>query len=110
MIIAADIIFFYILKPALLLLASNIPMVALGQSMQGPSYAIFTIVSVYYMNHIVDAKDNAKAQAILGIFTKGLSGITANLISGIILDHLGIIWGSMECCCFACYARSVDFS
>lgn len=82
--------FFYILKPAILLLASGIPMVTLGQYMQGPSYAIFTIASVYYMNHIIDAKDNAKAQALLGICTKGLSGIVANLVSGIMLDRFGI--------------------
>ncbi len=82
--------FFYILKPTILLLASSIPVVALGQYMQGPSYAIFTIASVYYMNHIVDTKDNAKAQALLGICTKGLSGIVANLVSGIMLDLFGI--------------------
>ncbi len=82
--------FFYILKPTILLLASSIPIVTLGQYMQGPSYAIFTIASVYYMNHMVDIKDNAKAQALLGICTKGLSGIVANLVSGIMLDRLGI--------------------
>lgn len=91
--------FFYILKPSILLLASNIPMAALGQYMQGPSYAIFTIASVYYMNHMVDSKDNAKAQAILGICTKGLSSIIANLVSGIILDRLGIN-GMLTFCLF----------
>lgn len=92
--------FFYILKPSILLLASSIPMVALGQYMQGPSYAIFTIASVYYMNHMVDIKDNAKAQALLGICTKGLSGIVANLVSGIMLDRFGI--NGMLGFCMAC--------
>lgn len=67
-------------------------MVALGQYMQGPSYAIFTIASVYYMNHMVDIKDNAKAQALLGICTKGLSGI--------MLDRFGI--NGMLGFCMAC--------
>lgn len=92
--------FFYILKPTILLLASTIPMAALGQYMQGPSYAILTIASVYYMNHIVNAKDNAKAQALLGICTKGLSGIVANLVSGVMLDRFGI--NGMLGFCIAC--------
>ena len=92
--------FFYILKPSILLLASSIPMVALGQYMQGPSYGIFTIASVYYMKHMVDIKDNAKAQALLGICTKGLSGIVANLVSGIMLDRFGI--NGMLGFCMAC--------
>ena len=68
--------------------------------MQGPSYAIFTIASVYYMNHMVDIKDNAKAQALLDICTKGLSGIVANLVSGIMLDRFGI--NGMLGFCMAC--------
>ncbi|MCD8123341.1 MAG: MFS transporter [Clostridiales bacterium] len=92
--------FFYILKPTIMLLATSIPMVALGQYMQGPSYAMFTIASVYYMNHVVPPKDSAKAQAILGISTKGMSGIVANLVSGIILDHLGI--NGMLAFCMLC--------
>lgn len=95
--------FFYIMKPLIMLMARTPLIVGIGQLMQGPSYAIFAIACVYYVNESVPAKDTVKAQAVVGIFTKGLSGITANLVSGMILDFFGVTAMLIFCICCTCF-------
>ena len=71
-----------------------------SQSFQLFAYAVFIPAAAYYVNEMMDEMDQVKGQAfVTSAITIG--GVFSNLISGVILDHLGIkpmlITGTIVC-------------
>ena len=63
---------FYALRSFILLLATTVWMVNVGQAFQGLSFAVFIPASVYYINGIMREGDKVKGQAyITGTMTLG---------------------------------------
>ena len=82
--------FFFIVKVALLSLATSVHAVYAIQTLQLLSYGLFIPASTYYINAILGESDMAKGQTLLGIFTFGLSGLISSLLSGMILDRFNV--------------------
>ena len=64
------------------------------------AYAVYIPAVAYYVNETMSANDQVKGQAfVTSAITIG--GVFSNLISGVILDHLGIkvmlITGTVVC-------------
>ena len=82
--------FAFFIKVLILVFAKNLPMVYLSQSFQIFAYAVFIPAGAYYVSKTMDELDQVKGQAfITSAITIG--GVFSNLISGVILDHSGII-------------------
>ena len=92
--------FAFFIKILILVFAKGMPMMYLSQSFQLFAYAIFIPAGAYYVSRTMDDLDQVKGQAfITSAITTG--GVFSNLISGVILDHLGIktmlVTGSIVC-------------
>lgn len=81
---------FFFLKIIAFLCADNIAEIYLAQCLQFFSYGLFIPASTYYLNSILPLQDKSKGQALLGIFTFGLSGLISSLLSGTILDFFSV--------------------
>ena len=80
---------FYALRSFILLLATTVWMVNVGQAFQGLSFAVFIPASVYYINGIMREGDKVKGQAyITGTMTLG--SFFGSVIGGWLLDHYGV--------------------
>lgn len=80
---------FFTVKAVIMLLASNMVLVYLSQSMQIFAYAVFIPASAYYVSENVSPNDQVKGQALItSCFT--LAGVFSSLICGAILDNLGV--------------------
>ncbi len=87
MLILSGVAFF--IKILILIFATNMAMMYLSQSMQLFAYAVFIPAVAYYVNETMSDSDQVKGQAyVTSAITIG--GVFSNLISGVILDHLGI--------------------
>ena len=82
--------FFFLVKIGAFTLATCVWQVYLAQCCQFLSYAFFTPAVAYYINSVLDVKDQSKGQALVGIFTIGLSGVISSLTSGLLLDIFGV--------------------
>lgn len=82
--------FFLFLKVFALTFATSTPQIYAVQCLQFFSYGLFTPASAYYINSILPEKDKAKGQSALGVFTFGLSGLIASMLSGVLLDHFSV--------------------
>lgn len=71
---------FFSIKAAIILLAGNIFMINLAQSLQMTGFALHTMASVYYTNQIIPQKDLVKGQTLM---------IAANTVGGIVGSFLG---------------------
>ena len=79
----------FFIKILILIFATNMAMMYLSQSMQLFAYAVFIPAVAYYVNETMSDSDQVKGQAyVTSAITIG--GVFSNLISGVILDHLGI--------------------
>ena len=90
----------FFVKILLLVFAKGMPMMYVSQSVQIFAYAVFIPAGAYYVSKTMDEQDQVKGQAfITSAITIG--GVFSNLISGVILDHFGIltmlITGSAVC-------------
>ena len=90
----------FLIKILILVFASGMPHMYISQSFQLFAYAVFIPVSAYYVSKTMEEFDQVKGQAfITSAITIG--GVFSNLISGVILDNLGIkpmlITGSIVC-------------
>ena len=90
----------FFVKILLLVFAKGMPMMYISQSVQIFAYAVFIPAGAYYVSKTMDEQDQVKGQAfITSAITIG--GVFSNLISGVILDHFGIltmlITGSTVC-------------
>ena len=79
----------FFIKILILVFATNMAMMYLSQSMQLFAYAVYIPAVAYYVNETMSDSDQVKGQAyVTSAITIG--GVFSNLISGVILDHLGI--------------------
>lgn len=81
-------LFFFSVKAAVTLLASNVWTLYAAQMLQFCSYAFFIPASVFYVNEIVCKDDLAKGQAFMtSAITVG--GVAASFLGGWLLDRSG---------------------
>ncbi len=92
--------FAFLIKIAILIFATNMVMMYVSQSFQLFAYAVFIPAAAYYVSKTMDESDQVKGQAyVTSAITVG--GVFSNLISGIVLDNLGmtqmLIIGTVVC-------------
>lgn len=90
----------FFIKILILIFATNMIGMYTSQSFQLFAYAVFIPAAAYYVNEMMNERDQVKGQAfVTSAITIG--GVFSNLISGVILDHLGIrpmlITGTIVC-------------
>ena len=79
----------FFVKILILIFATNMAMMYLSQSCQLFAYAVFIPAAAYYVSSTMNELDQVKGQAfVTSAITIG--GVFSNLISGVILDHMGI--------------------
>ncbi len=79
----------FFVKILILVFAPNMAWLFVSQGFQLFAYAVFIPASAYYVSQTMAEGDQVKGQAY---FTSAITigGVFSNLISGVILDHLGI--------------------
>ena len=90
----------FLVKIMILIFATNMGHMYLSQSCQLFAYAVFIPAAAYYVSKTMADHDQVKGQAfVTSAITIG--GVFSNLISGVILDNLGIrpmlITGTIVC-------------
>ena len=81
--------FAFFIKILILVFATNMGGMYLSQSFQLFAYAVFIPAAAYYVSNNISESDQVKGQAfVTSAITIG--GVFSNLISGVILDNLGI--------------------
>ena len=90
----------FFVKILILIFAQNMVWMFVSQSFQLFAYAVFIPAGAYYVSHTMAENDQVKGQAyVTSAITIG--GVFSNLISGIILDNLGmrpmLITGTAVC-------------
>lgn len=90
----------FLVKIMILIFATNMGHMYLSQSCQLFAYAVFIPAAAYYVSKTMADHDQVKGQAfVTSAITIG--GVFSNLISGVILDNLGIrpmlITGTVVC-------------
>ena len=79
----------FFVKILILVFAANMAMMYISQSFQLFAYAVFIPAAAYYVSNTMEEADQVKGQAfITSAITMG--GVFSNLLSGVILDHLGM--------------------
>ena len=79
----------FFVKILILIFATNMAMMYISQSCQLFAYAVFIPASAYYVSSTMNELDQVKGQAfVTSAITIG--GVFSNLLSGVILDHMGI--------------------
>lgn len=90
----------FFVKILILIFAQNMVWMFVSQSFQLFAYAVFIPAGAYYVSHTMAENDQVKGQAyVTSAITIG--GVFSNLISGVILDNLGmrpmLITGTAVC-------------
>ncbi|MBP5331196.1 MAG: MFS transporter [Lachnospiraceae bacterium] len=90
----------FFVKILILVFAQNLVWMFISQSFQLFAYAVFIPAAAYYVSSTMADNDQVKGQAyVTSAITIG--GVFSNLLSGFILDHLGmksmLITGSVVC-------------
>ena len=90
----------FLVKILILVFATGMAQMYVSQFFQMFAYAVFIPAGAYYVSSTMEELDQVKGQAfITSAITIG--GVFSNLISGVILDHLGItvmlVIGSIVC-------------
>ena len=90
----------FFIKILILVFTTNMAMMYLSQSFQILAYAVYIPAAAYYVNSHIGEHDQVKGQAyVTSAITIG--GVFSNLISGVILDNIGIkamlITGTVVC-------------
>ena len=78
----------FLIRMIVFLFANTVPMALFGSALSGISYAIIAPAIVYYADHNVENEDKNTAQSYMAMALM-VSGIAANLFSGIVYDNLG---------------------
>ncbi len=90
----------FFVKIMILVFAVHLSGLFISQSFQLLAYAVFVPASAYYVSTHMDEYDQVKGQAYINSAIT-IGGVFSNLVSGVILDHLGIrpmlIVGSIVC-------------
>lgn len=82
-------LFFFMIKTAVTLLATNVWMLYVAQIFQFGSYALFIPASIYYVNETITRDNLAKGQAFMTSAIT-LGGVAASLLGGLLLDGPGV--------------------
>lgn len=77
----------FVIKVLLFAIATQIYQIYVAQVLQLFSYGLFIPSSAYYINDILGEHRRGRGQALLGVFTSGLSGLLTSPFVGLILDH-----------------------
>ena len=90
----------FFVKILILVFAPNMVWMFVSQSFQLFAYAVFIPAAAYYVSHTMTENDQVKGQAyVTSAITIG--GVFSNLLSGVILDNLGmrpmLITGTAVC-------------
>ena len=90
----------FFVKILILIFARNMVWMFVSQSFQLFAYAVFIPAAAYYVSHTMTENDQVKGQAyVTSAITIG--GVFSNLLSGVILDNLGmrpmLITGTAVC-------------
>ncbi len=90
----------FFVKILILIFAQNMVWMFVSQSFQLFAYAVFIPAGAYYVSHTMTENDQVKGQAyVTSAITIG--GVFSNLLSGVILDNLGmrpmLITGTAVC-------------
>ncbi|MCR5322036.1 MAG: MFS transporter [Lachnospiraceae bacterium] len=90
----------FFVKTLILVFAQNLVWLFISQSFQMFAYAVFVPAAAYYVSSTMFDSDQVKGQAyVTSAITIG--GVFSNLLSGVILDHLGmkpmLITGTAVC-------------
>ena len=90
----------FFVKILILIFAQNMVWMFVSQSFQLFAYAVFIPAAAYYVSHTMTENDQVKGQAyVTSAITIG--GVFSNLLSGVILDNLGmrpmLITGTAVC-------------
>ena len=80
----------FVLKVICFAFATNMYQIYASQLLQLFSYGLFIPASAYYFNQILVESRRGRGQALLGIFTSGLSGLLTSPVIGMILDHFPV--------------------
>lgn len=80
----------FVLKVVAFAFATNVYHIYLAQVLQLFSYGLFIPASAYYFNQILSDDTHGRGQALLGVFTSGLSGLLTSPIIGMILDYFPV--------------------
>ena len=80
---------FFTLKLLAYTLAPNIPLFFAARTLQAPSYALYTVLSVGYVDSIVARKDSAKAQSLIYAMTS-VGSVLASLLGGHLFETAGV--------------------
>ncbi|EOH97583.1 MFS transporter [Enterococcus pallens] len=81
--------FFFTVKAVLMLLAGNIAMVNVAQSLQMFGFALHTTASVYYTNQIIPQKDLIKGQTLMAT-ANTIGGIAGSFLGGVLLNFFSV--------------------
>lgn len=76
----------YLVRFAILSVASNAEWIIVSQFMHGLSFGAFLIASVTLAHRLVGRENAATAQAVLGTMSMGFGSITGSLVAGALLD------------------------
>ena len=82
-------LFFFVVKHFLTYIAKNMFVIYIAQASQVLAYAIFIPASVYYVNEVMDKKDQNKGQSLITT-SMAMAGIFASLAGGVLLDLIGV--------------------
>ena len=80
----------FVVKVICFACATNILQIYATQVLQLFSYGLFIPSSAYYINDILEDHRRGRGQALLGVFTSGLSGLLTSPVVGMILDHFPV--------------------
>ncbi len=82
--------FFFIVKMAVLLVASSLAAVYFGYLLQSVSWGAFLAISVFLVNTELEPKDRLKGQSIFASLVLAAGGCIGNLIGGYVQDTWGL--------------------
>ena len=80
---------FFVIRHLAYALAPTLAFFFAARILQGPSYALYTVLIVGYAGSRVAAKDSAKAQSLAFSMTT-VGSVLASLIGGVMMDTLGV--------------------
>ena len=80
---------FFVIKILSYALAPNIPLFFAARVFQAPSYALYTVLTVPYIDLVVPHKDSAKAQSFAFSMTN-VGSVLASLAGGALFDACGV--------------------
>ena len=70
--------------------AESVSGVLIAQGVQGMAFALYNLSSACFVNELISLEDVAKGQAVIGIATRGVGGIMANVLGGYLIARTDV--------------------